>query len=1227
MSQATADVQRGLRLGQTTLGATIAVAFAIAGCMGLPGASEQELEPGQGTQTKEETMAEEGLKYGFRYDPMKFVESDRSLQGALLRTLVLDSPKPGDGKLIQAEIDKILAEQLPDGRLSDDPKHSLQFTAGKLIRLAEMGCPNDRPEVKKALAAVLGKKKPNQADPLGIYDVRAFCLLGIADSPDTAPLVRAGLNGCMEREKEWSNIWEGCPWTPIEHLITLWHGRDIAKTEPTVAKALAWIADGINPAGCLSYKDPWGFVRLASVVDHPLARTMLEKQLPMVLRGQAADAGWGDRTLFVMRALKKHGLLEELRNRPPLPPDWRIAKSIPAPEADCFSLTWDGARLWTYCRKTNEAIAVSPADGRVDQRVKLPVPGIHGIGWWDGALAATAAKAKHLLRIDPATGKTLRDIPLEGKVEWVNGVEKVGDALWVSDGFEMVAAILDPGTGKKLRSLVLGGPLAVDYAATPDGVWHIDGWAPALIKSGTTKHGHLLDWGEKPFDGHCQGIAFDGKQLWALDAKGKRICVIEKATAKPEPSAAPKQTSALEPDYSRLKLKGNGMAQDSFSLAVQAAARLLRRRPGYEAIYAMSGNAFSPCINPQEDCTSWWHVDARCEGIDRVAARFGLKARKLEFPKLEGSWRNEDALKRARQKIATVIAKAIEAGEVVLTAGGWNTKQEHGFVPWCWAGIIVEAKPDGTILGACLNGRSDNVLAFPYAMWALSRAEPTLKPYAADVAMLQDAVGQIRSNCVPYADRRDHVFGLAAMDLWIAKMRQTPFCGPCFKSAPDRVWTCAHDNGNTTLNASKAAASYMRKRKDTFDGKAQPHLDAAAAHYDAIVKLLEPAVTKDSPDHYRHFIGDLEKQKEHAKVLEQVKAELAAAADEMEKALEAEGVTLAARSERSSPTAVIRGLEKMDWGGSFWTRQDSFMACFTEVLRCAGRDVTYAEVVGMSGAAFKLTTGEDNWCPSQAICDVGADCPDQALAAFGFAREMIDLNEDKNPDGMAKARKAIVESIDRGLPVMYMDGERSLVVGYRDGGKTFVCRVYAGEEPGYKDMPKLRGMIGDAWFVEVLRREGDPPKRRAAVVESLRNALRLARTPSLGKGTTNGLAAYETWIKKLKNPPQKPNLHGHAYVSSILLTSRQAAADYLRQIADEFEPDAAKRLRAAADRYERVSKRMWDNRGLMEYPWDKSWTAENRAKEAEMMLADLTDERAAVAEIEGALASNRWTNR
>ncbi len=488
---------------------------------------------GAANQGKEGGMAVKAVEYGFRHDPMQWVAKDRSLQGALVRTLVLGEPKRGDRKLIGAEIDKILGKQLDDGRLSDDPNHSYQFTAEALSRLAELGCPADRAEVKKAVAAVLGKPKPNQADPHGIYDVRAFCLLGLTAQPKFRGLARAGLKKVMAREKEWSDITEGCPWTPIEHLITLWHGREAADTEPCVAKALQWLGEGLNDAGCISYKDPWGFVRLASVVDHPLARTILEKEIPVILRAQRPDGGWGDRSLIVFRALHRHGLLEPLGKRPALPPDWRIVKTLPAPKPDCSGLAWDGTLLWTRSGKSREAIAVSPADGRVVRAVAVRLEKVGGIGWWDDGLAVSQGKPKRLVKLDVATGKVVREIALDA-MEWINGVTQVGGKLAVGDGFLGCVMLYDPAKPAKPVGRVLGGPIPADLATDGAAVWHLDVWAPALIKSGLDRHGHLLDWGEKPFDGRCDGIAHDGTRLWALDRKGQRICAIEKNSPHPQ---------------------------------------------------------------------------------------------------------------------------------------------------------------------------------------------------------------------------------------------------------------------------------------------------------------------------------------------------------------------------------------------------------------------------------------------------------------------------------------------------------------------------------------------------------------------------------------------------------------------------------------------------------------------------------------------------------------------
>ena len=371
------------------------------------------------------------------------------------------------------------------------------------------------------------------------------------------------------------------------------------------------------------------------------------------------------------------------------------------------------------------------------------------------------------------------------------------------------------------------------------------------------------------------------------------IAEIEKVLAAEGIEVAPPQKAATaQADYSKLKLTGNGHTQDSFSLTIQAAAKLLGKDADYEMVYALSSNAFTPAIDKGEDCTAWWHVQGWLGGkkIETVAGRLGLQVERLDLPPDNLSPQDpEEVFQRKslehRKACAPILRQAMERGAILLVDGGWRMRTDHAFLPWCWWGIITQAEEDGTILGASLNGQHDNPLHYVGGCWAVSPAKRTLTPHQADLNMLRNAVARIRGDAEPFLPTELAVYGLAAMDTWIAKMRQTPFCPPCFEHAPDRVWTCAINNAQTTTAGAQAAASYLRKRKDTFAQAARPHLEAAAKHYDNIAQLLKPALTGEGGEHYREFIGDLKKQKAHAQVLEQVKAELSAAADEMEKAL------------------------------------------------------------------------------------------------------------------------------------------------------------------------------------------------------------------------------------------------------------------------------------------------------------------------------------------------------
>lgn len=121
---------------------------------------------------------------------------------------------------------------------------------------------------------------------------------------------------------------------------------------------------------------------------------------------------------------------------------------------------------------------------------------------------------------------------------WViSGVATVGGRTWACDDYCPCVWEYDPASpGEAVEGAVpttrlspryvgLAGPGPYDLAVQGDSVWHCDWLTPLLVRSNLK--GKLLDWGERPFPA-VGGITHDGTNLWALDSKSSRICVIEK---------------------------------------------------------------------------------------------------------------------------------------------------------------------------------------------------------------------------------------------------------------------------------------------------------------------------------------------------------------------------------------------------------------------------------------------------------------------------------------------------------------------------------------------------------------------------------------------------------------------------------------------------------------------------------------------------------------------------
>ena len=340
---------------------------------------------------------------------------------------------------------------------------------------------------------------------------------------------------------------------------------------------------------------------------------------------------------------------------------------------------------------------------------------------------------------------------------------------------------------------------------------------------------------------------------------------------------------ARQNDLSNLVFRGDPRRDDTFSFAMQAVARHFGKPDDYDKLYVVSGNAFAPDIRQGEPEKSGWHVQGRGRNIDLVCAYLGLTFRPVvyspqpggipprpEIPEVLGQWQKL----YWRQPIAGLIRETIAHGGLVLSMGEWSSPD---LLATEW-GVVLSASHEGDMAGSASNGRPDNPIDFVRDGWIINAAPggSTLSHEALDMEILRRASSRIAG----VGERplepgpRKIVFGLAAMDAWITAMGRVPFCGQCGQDS----YRCAANTAGATINGSRAAARYLLALADRVQSDAAEHLITSAEHYEAIAKLLTPAIQDDGPESYREFMGDAQRQTRHAdQVLALVKQELAAA--------------------------------------------------------------------------------------------------------------------------------------------------------------------------------------------------------------------------------------------------------------------------------------------------------------------------------------------------------------
>ena len=260
-------------------------------------------------------------------------------------------------------------------------------------------------------------------------------------------------------------------------------------------------------------------------------------------------------------------------------------------------------------------------------------------------------------------------------------------------------------------------------------------------------------------------------------------------------------------------------------------------------------------------------------------------------------------------------------------------------------------------------------------------------------------------------------------------------------------------------------------------------------------------------------------------------------------------------------------------------RDNQFVAACWAVMQARGNAMPYEELMGLSGAAFRLHFWEPDWCPSSP--DLLGGFNHLPLLADALGLSFIDRECLRAGDAeRAELRRDIRASIDRAWPVignsLEGQGRYGVIAGYQQDSDALWCRTYDDATDAYTRSENW------PWRLIFLQDGKASLPRQQALLRSLRLAIELAETLAYQRDgeQASGAAAYELWMSRLLDEETlaawmpddlqyAADTNGWIYLA--LVDARHAAATYLANIAAEFTPSAASLLQRAANIYREMA--------------------------------------------------------
>ncbi|MCL2462963.1 MAG: helix-turn-helix domain-containing protein, partial [Defluviitaleaceae bacterium] len=289
---------------------------------------------------------------------------------------------------------------------------------------------------------------------------------------------------------------------------------------------------------------------------------------------------------------------------------------------------------------------------------------------------------------------------------------------------------------------------------------------------------------------------------------------------------------------------------------------------------------------------------------------------------------------------------------------------------------------------------------------------------------------------------------------------------------------------------------------------------------------------------------------------------------------------------KDTSSCLLPGVEVLEWETPD-AKPEKLMPCtwagaLHAALRFMGETYTYEQIMGMSGACYRIAFCEVwDWSALDALVAFSYDEP--LYAAVGYEPVWACRLE---KEARAAERKKIVADILRGKPVVAINlrvaAEWGVITGYGDSGRTLYCRTYFDGDKLNENKDYLET---ENWpfLITHFGEKHEKPSSVAILTASLRALIESFEAPPQ-RGYFQGKQGYEKWIGGLRNgslwdehcPANDLNRRFDVHLSAVyqLVDARRCAAGWLTECCSFVSKDTAEMLKEMVDTYRGFADRL-----------------------------------------------------